>query len=471
MNMFSGYASTENGALAHTTSKSAVLDFFSLAGGMRGGSAKVNRLLEKALAEDETLALRALAHLRDIRAGAGERELFREALVWLSSNNMKAFRRIVVHVPEYGRWDDMIDILPNVNDEALSVIADLITEEIKQFRETGKATLLGKWLPSDNAGKASKELAKIVKSFLGMKYGGEYRKLLTRMRAASYIVERDMSANAWDKIPYKHVASRAAMIYSDAFIKHDEGRYIAALSDVKATTLMPYELYNRRNKMRPEVLNATWRALPDFMNGRNALVLADVSGSMSGDPMSVSVSLALYAAERTKGAFRGTFLTFESNPRIMHVSPENDPKTNMGIIERAPWGGSTNVHAAFELILGIAKRDRVPEADMPEVLFIISDMQFDPRSYTQTNHEQIQSAYAEAGYRRPVLVYWNVKARLQTPVTKDSLGAIMVSGLSATAFKNVLNLDFKSIEEEEGASITPMEAMLQILNGERYSRI
>lgn len=478
MNYLTGYTATENGALTHSTSGGAVLNFFSLAGAMRDRRAEAVQLFRQAFAENEILALRALFWLRDIRGGAGERQLFRDMLVDLSALPSEHFNHVIRFVPEYGMWDDLIEILDRVypDHDRQAVILDLIKFEIATFYTTGKGTLLAKWLPSSNAGTRAKHLSRIVRNHLNLNER-DYRKMLVQMRNALYLVERDMSANKWNEIRYKNVPSRAAMVYSDAFKRHDEERYIASLTDIKATTLMPYELYERMNKMDERVHNATWNALPDYMNDKNVLVLADVSGSMHGKPMAVSVSLALYAAQRTRGIFGNTFITFETSPRIVQIDPGKTAKQNMQTIESAPWGGSTNIQAAFDLILGIAVRDKVPQDQMPEVLFIISDMEFNQadRNYTQTNNDLIVQKYAAAGYVKPVLVYWNVDARqVQAPVQKHELGAVLISGLSATNFKSVLSLDFGYDAESEAApapTITPLDAMLQILNGERYSQI
>lgn len=477
-NYLSGYTLTENGALTHATTGSDVLNFFSLVGAMRDRREDAVNLFRRAFAENESLALRAMFWLRDIRGGAGERQLFRDMLVDLSNLPSEHFNNVVRFVPEYGMWDDLIEILDRVNTDYFRrrVVLDEIKREIAVFYKTGKGTLLAKWLPSPNAGTRAKHLSRIVRHHLGLNER-DYRRMLVQMRNALYIVERDMSENKWNEIRYKNVPSRAAMVYSDAFKRHDEERYIASLTDIKATTLMPYELYERKDKMDERVHDATWKALPNFMNDKNVLVLADVSGSMSGKPMAVSVSLALYASQRTRGIFKNTFITFETSPRIVQVKPDLTAKQNMRAIENAPWGGSTNIQAAFDLILGIAVRDHVPQDQMPEVLFIISDMQFNQAddNFSKTNNDLIVKKYADAGYVKPVLVYWNVRAdQVQAPVQKHELGAILISGLSATNFKNVLNLDFGYAQEdaEQAApTITPLEAMLQILNSERYAQI
>ena len=61
---------TENGAVKHNTTKFAVLDMFALCGSYRNRSdADCILAFKNAIEENETLALKCLFYLRDIRGG------------------------------------------------------------------------------------------------------------------------------------------------------------------------------------------------------------------------------------------------------------------------------------------------------------------------------------------------------------------------------------------------------------------
>lgn len=74
----SNYVETENGGMAHKSTLNNVYDLFALGGAFRNRSDDDCILLfKKALEENETLALKCLFYLRDIRGGQGERRFFR----------------------------------------------------------------------------------------------------------------------------------------------------------------------------------------------------------------------------------------------------------------------------------------------------------------------------------------------------------------------------------------------------------
>merc|ERR1711924_155569 len=85
---------------------------------------------------------------------------------------------------------------------------------------------------------------------------------------------------------------------------------------------------------------------------RGALVsLVDVSGSMSGVPMEVSIALGLLVSDLADAPFKDRVLTFESTPRWHKIPSTSSPVKQIRNLQRAPWGGSTNFAAAMDLLL------------------------------------------------------------------------------------------------------------------------
>jgi hypothetical protein len=324
-------------------------------------------------------------------------------------------------------------------------------------------------MPSENASsKKTTELARNWIRVLGLT-AREYRVMLSHIRGKIGIVESFMSSGNWSDIEYNRVPSIAMKNYRKAFSKQDADRFMEYLEAVKSgknkinsAALYPYQLYNEVQRGRYDAtIEEQWKALPDYVTtGENFLVMADVSGSMSGDPMAVSVSLALYSAEHNKGDFKNLFLTFSSNPQFVQIKGRN-LKEKMDNIENANWNMSTNLRAAFRLILNTAVNNNVPEKDMPTKLFVITDMEFD-RAGGLTNIESIKREYRNAGYTMPVLVFWNVNARGDhSPCQFNEQGIFLVSGLSPSIFKSAL----------ETRALNPYDMMVDTLNNERYSAV
>lgn len=449
---------TDNGAVTYTDSGSPLLDFYAQAGAMRHSKDQALDLFKKAFAEDRLKAIRILFYLRDVRGGQGERDLFRTCLEWLGTAHTEVFEKLIKYVPEYGRWDDLFFD----NEKAFEFIYSQLLSDSK----VENPSLLAKWLPTANAS-SPKTRAKAAFMAKGMRLNiVGYRKAIRAIRKKIKVVEELMSARKWEDINYSAVPSQASRIYKNAFAKHDEARYAkfiekAETGEVKinAATLYPYQIYKTAQTDYSKTLEALWNQLPDYTQGRNALVVADVSGSMIGYPMAISVSLALYFAERNKGQFKDYFLTFSAVPTLQQVRGVT-LMDRMNSIQTAHWDMNTNLQAVFDLILKTAVKNNTPVEEMPETIYIISDMEFDEACNESTNHEVIEKKYSASGYKVPNIVYWNVNASGKNlPVRKDESGVSLVSGFSPVIFKLVV----------EGK--TAEQVMLDTINSKRYAQI
>lgn len=451
------YGETENGALTFIRTESPLLDFYAQAGAMRGDKNRALKLFQSAFAENREKAIRILFYLRDVRGGQGERELFRHCLEWVGSNFPEVFEQIIQLVPEYGRWDDLFFD----NDKCFDVIKNQINKD--KISET--PSLLAKWLPTINASsKLTVAKAKFMAKRLDLNEI-EYRKLIRKIRKSIGVVEEQMSARKWSKINYSSVPSQASRIYKNAFKRHDEARYdkfieMAESGDAKinAKTLYPYQIYKSVEKDYSKTLEALWNQLPDYTMGKNALVVADTSASMNGDPMSVSVSLALYFAERNKGQFKDYFISFSEKPKLHRVLGKTLVEKMNSI--RLGDVANTNLQAVFDLILNTAIQNNTPKDEMPDTIYVISDMEFDEAVCGNTNYEVFKAKYELAGYKKPNLVFWNVHSRNDNiPVQQDEVGVALVSGFSPVIFK-------MAVENK-----TPLEVMLDTINSDRYKNI
>jgi len=477
-------ARTENGAVTHSTSTNAVLDFFALAGAKRNDIPGARTLFRRAYAEDKLLAVRALFYLRDIRGGQGERQLFRELFKELIRMDLAVAEKVLSFVPEYGRWDDVVSVygFGGINETAKSLIQSQFVSDIQNYEEGKSISLMGKWLPSENASSAnSRVMARQIATDLELT-NREYRKAVVKLRKRIGLLEQKMSEKEWSDIDYGKLPSQAGRKHTKAFNRNDEHRYQAFLNSVvkgetkmNAGTVATYEVVDMVRKGNDSAANAVWASLPDYTNGQNALVVADTSGSMGRfggisqgtQPIDVSVSLALYFAEHNQGPFKDYFITFSAEPTLVKVRG-NTLMDKLRNISTAKWDMNTNIEKVFDLILNAAIQAGANADDIPKVIYIISDMEFDQatRGYgygyrePETNYEAAKRKFAAAGFQLPHVVFWNVASRnTNVPVTAEASNVTLISGLSQSTFRYVL----------EGK--TPVQSMLDILNGERYAPI
>lgn len=471
---------TENGAITHKSSGSKIVDFFFHGGALRNekNENRIITMFQEAFDEDPTTALRILFYLRDVRGGQGERRVFRVIWKWICStgamrpDDIQFWLGQRLHfIPEYGRWDDLFELIGTyLNTQVLDYIKQQLEYDSNQYLNGQSFSLLAKWLPSENASsEKTKALARTIIAHIGIT-PRQYRKCLSNLRAKIDIVERKLSARQFSLINYATVPSKAGLLYKGAFKRNDEARYQAYLNAVEngeakinTSTLYPYELFEKIWKEGDnQTVNAMWKNLPDYVPGFNGLVVADTSGSMNGRPMAVSVSLAMYIAERNKNeAWKDCFISFSERPKFHKI--QGNTLTQKARSVMLGDVANTNLQAVFDLVLDRAKANNVPQEDMPQALIIVSDMEFDSCTVNNraTNFENIKKRYEDAGYSMPTLIFWNVDSRqTQSPIKFTDTGVVLLSGCSPVAFKYAL-----------GTCTTPMDMVLNVINSDRYNSI
>lgn len=467
---------TTNGAKAYKSTLNACLDLFGKIGACRNDISQAQNLFARAYAENPETATRILFWVRDIRGGNGEREVFRNLFKYLVRQDEEIGAKLVSLIPEYGRWDDLL-ILEDTPlwENALKQIEAQLNIDRINMTSGEPVTLLSKWLPSINASsKDTKRLGRKVAEHLGLTER-EYRKVLSNLRTHINVVEKAMCSKEWSAIDYSKLPSRAAFMYRKAFAKQDGTRYQEYLNAVakgeakiNAATLYPYDIvyqYLHNGARNDKTIDLQWNALPNYMGDQtfNGLVVADVSGSMYGMPMAVSISLAMYIAERnTSPAWKNKFLTFSAQPKLQTIAGSTIGK-RIENLSRADWDMNTDLIAVFKTILSAAEKNSVASEDMPQKLIIVSDMQFDRCCFSnkRTNFDQIQKLYRKAGYEMPQLVFWNVNSHSNVPITSHDTGTCLVSGCSPSILKTVLT----------GGTLSPVDIMNDAVYNNRYDEI
>ena len=459
----SGKTTTTNGMVARNSSKDPVMDLFYSWGASRNLTTD-QRLTAfmQAYNHNPDLAIRLLLWGRDVREGAGERNYFREVYQQLAITNYSLATQLMPKVAELGRADDLFVLLGTPAEH------EMLTFYCNQLR-SGNG-LFFKWAPREKS--AQRSIALKLRRHLNMS-SRIYRKFLS---ANTSVVETSMCAKQYSAINYSHVPSRASAIYSKAFNRNDTERYQQYLADltkpestakINAGAIFPYDVikgWRRASVPEQQRIIAQWDALPNWTNDVNVLPMIDTSGSMdtpagksSVSCLDVAVSLGMYMASKSTGAFRDVFMEFPDQSHLHHVP--GDILTKLRSLKSIV--ANTNLEAAFVNLLSFATKYNVPAADMPAVIMIFSDMQFDQASRKDwTANKMIRKHYEAAGYTMPSIVYWNLNHHGNVPVSAHKTGAALVSGFSPALAKSILT---------SVGDMTPAGIMYKTLTNPRYN--
>jgi hypothetical protein len=469
---------TENGMTTNSSSLNACVDLFFTIGAMRGQDKQ--RLISSfsaAFAEDPNRALKILFWVRDVRGGAGERQIFRDILHYLVEARPEVLEKNMHLIPEFGRWDDLLEF-------AATPLESTAFSLIQQALLGSGNGLCAKWMP-----RKGKEASRLRK-FLDFS-PKQYRKTLVNM---TDVVETKMCSKDWESIQYGKIPSLASSRYQKAFWKNDQGRYQLYVDGLKkgtekinASAVYPYDITKSLHSGVKEVAVEQWKRLPNYMEGSSERILpvVDVSGSMGTSAggnssiscMDVAISLGLYISERNEGAFKDSFITFSGNPKLQVL--KGDLFERFTQLKKADWAMNTDLQKVFALILDQAKKFSIPETEMPTKILILSDMEFDAatqagRSYgwgndatvisewNPTAQQMIAKMYEEAGYAMPSIIYWNIQSRGHNiPVSFEETGTALISGFSPSILKSVMT----------GEITSPHKIMDATILSERYESI
>eukprot|EP01038_Epipyxis_sp_PR26KG_P007317 gene7317-9969_t len=396
---------------------------------------------------------------------------------------------------------------------------------------------------SKNNAKFFKEL--IQKLFPGAPNGKQlYRQLVSKLSAALDVTEIKMCGKHYQDISFSKVSSICMNKNKKAFLNeklkvipsgpedltgnrypNDEDRVVCrkklrtALLEkrVHGKQLFPHEIVSQikdsvLSTLDYDILNAQWvdirsnllaklsetqqSGIAASVNVGKLVPLVDVSGSMSGEPMEVAIALGILVSEVNHPAFRNRFITFHEQPSWVNLDNLNTIAEKVLLAREAPWGGSTNIESAFNLILKVVVDNRLPIDEVPD-LIIFSDMQFnqaDNKTTSGTYLDIIKIKFADAGtticgspYPMPKIIFWNLRGNTRGhAAAQDSENVQLLSGFSPSLLKHVLEGEPLEMEVEEVVEevnedgklvskkvkttrkITPYDTLRKVLDDIRY---
>ncbi|KAF9439061.1 hypothetical protein BGZ76_000543 [Entomortierella beljakovae] len=389
--------------------------------------------------------------------------------------------------------------------EVARLFANALVRDKARMEEGKSISLAAKWCPSlnqfhDNYTLIASTIAQILypeprpEEDHGV-YVNRVRQLFRQeyyvpLRKSIPVLETFMSAQLWDEIQYNRVPSVAMKNNKGHFENYDKERfkeYLASVAKGETTiasqALMPHELVAEANKfllletspddLKVQTLEAQWKSYVDKLaklgTMDSTMAICDVSGSMNGIPMEVSIALSLLLAQLSRPPYNKLVLTFSENPKI-HKICEGSLLEQAASLRYMDWGGTTNLTRSFDLILDIAVKNKLPKEEMVKTLFIFSDMEFNQAIWyngNTTNFEYAKQKFEGAGYDLPQIVFWNLRGstRGNKPVKANEKGVAMVSGYSGMLMKLFLDGgDITAIED-------PVQLMEKAIGGKEFSRL
>ena len=215
------------------------------------------------------------------------------------------------------------------------------------------------------------------------------------------------------------------------------------------------------------------------------VIMSDVSGSMSGIPMFVSIGMGILGSDPRIASteFANLVQTFDTNPVFHSLVECKDFVDKVHSLSTAPWGGSTHFHRAMDLIKKVVVDNSWPPEQVKALkLIVVSDMQFNSacNSRWDTAYDCIKKSFAKNGYEPPTIIFINARASTGYPCDSDEPGTMLLSGWSPSIFKFLLTGEMEKEEEvidESGETIqvkrkvTPEEALQQILDNSVFDPV
>ena len=456
-----------------------------------------------------------------------------------SSDSNDAFIQAGLNVMK----DQLVKDIKSVEQYKQKLRTTFDESELENLRRKGPSvSLLAKWLPREGSSLDKKTgfVGRFVELLMpdlatqnGMSWESKakahYRKTIAEMTSYLALPEVLLAAHREEEIQFQRVASKATMRLRKVFLNEDKhGRprsedakrvrlaerfhLHVAKKGLKGGQIDPHEIVkiilNKRNISTAEekVLDAQWKDLwrgvvkqaeaaatdnAEF-NPTRMVPMADVSGSMYGVPMEVSLALSIGLSEITHEAFQDMVMTFSRQPKWHRLNPNDTIVQKVRSLARADWCMNTNFEAAYDLILATAEAAKLKREDLP-TLVVFSDMQFDAAAGRQnamtTMHEHLSKKFKRVGKRLgwtdtdpTPIVYWNLRNTGGHPVDKDTEGAVLLAGFSPSLLKLVLRGEALSEEmiemvEADGSvvtkkvRVTPEEVLRKLLDDSVYDPV
>jgi hypothetical protein len=435
--------------------------------------------------------LKILFNTRDCREGKGEKDLFLFGIKWIYNIDCDIIISNLHNIPEYGSWLDIIKLI-GFNNNLDFYIYNLIINQLKidyiNMINFNNVSLLAKWIPSEHSkfnknNQISLTLAKLIINKKNINHFSILRlfrkKYISPLRKYIDITETYMCHNKWNNIKFQNIPSRCMFKNRKTFKRNSSTflKYIDNLNKnkikINSKHVFPHELVsyylNYYNTDIDPIIEAQWTNISNNIKNskifNNSISLCDVSSSMTGIPLNVSIALGLLISEHNTGIFKNNIITFSKDPEFVYINHNLSLKDKVKSLNNINWNMNTDLNKSLLLILNESIKYNIHVDNMIQQIFIFSDMQFDiiDNNYSNiSNHKNLEILFNNAGYKIPHIIYWNLRGNtFDFPINHNKHGVSLISGYSIDIFKHILI----------GEIPTPYCIMRQIIDSNRYSNI
>ncbi|MEZ4884726.1 MAG: DUF2828 family protein [Chitinophagales bacterium] len=508
---------TENGAVSHSTTGSELLNYFSKSGTFRDRKLKeVFADMGKIWAESPKIALQIIFYNRlisrkvkgfveseKVQKGQGNRSEFRKGITWLARYHKQHLYPNLWLIPVVGSWKDLWH---------RELIGELDHKQVYALLKKGiedeyNKDLIAKYLPrirskSNTFNDRHKALNKFAYGFL--KYMNwtptDYRKFKAEGKAHEF--QRKMCDNKWNEINFLKIPGKALFSLVNkkgkdgqtSFERHDiEEAYVEWIKQQPTAKFTGY-VYELMNQVTQKLSLAQKITLDKQFDGlielakadnqgiqENVWCALDTSGSMAAKvadttAFNICISLGVYFATLNEGAFKDHVIMFDSESKVKQLSGTFTDKVLQITSANTAWG-TTNFQSVIDEIVRVRQQNpKIPVADFPTTLIVVSDMQFNPvNGNTQTNYEAAMQKLAQVRLPRMRIVWWWVTGRGgDFPNKLDDKGVIMIGGFDGSILSLLIGGEQEQVEKGQAKTAvnqTPIEAMLKALNQDVLKKI
>ncbi|NBT36002.1 MAG: DUF2828 family protein [Betaproteobacteria bacterium] len=424
-----------------------------------------------------------LFHIRNVRGGKGERDIFKSLFIESLKTRPAVARALVDLIPHYGCWDDIFTMASSYPEHTELFLQSAVKQLHKDQHDlasspTAKLSLVSKWAPREGNPLAFK-LATMIFPDMPTKTPANkmslmcaYRKVIASLNKHLKTVETLMCADKWSEVKPGAVPGRADKKYRRAFLNlpstfqkgrlvgptelrrlpamrcpDDAGRmkchdnfeaYYAKAAAGKAKingakTVYPHEvirdLFSATSGEEKDYYRGLWNSYVTETKklgglGRS-IMMSDFSGSMAGTPYEVSMALGILGSQVCSEDFQDMLMTFDSTPTWHRFAKDSDIFERVQSIGESGCGHglSTDFQKAMDLILQTLKEKRVRPGQEPENLIVLTDMAFDQACGSSETSYHTGNRYRHAVKTAPWQTHVELIKEAFTRAGEDMWGA------------------------------------------------